>query len=342
MSRLLLCFLVLTLAGCAAGAGSADQPPHSPLVATTTPSPTRHSPLAVSVQPSATLTKEAAFEAAPTATATPFTLETVRGDLANQITRLEDNMPRAASQGYRPPTQAEQDAFGRLAGAVASGAPGSNEADLAAGSGYELITYTDRGDGRRSSYLLRERKPVTRGWGLYAFRVGSDSPLIVEAPHPLADEGTPLIAMRIYRALDARALLIAGAHREAGVDDSADVAHAPVSIFQVVHQLILSSEAVVLQIHGFAAEKHPGYPQVVIGHDQSAHDARIDRLAQALKDEGLRVGVCDGQSWQDLCGETNRQSQAMNEGMFVHIELDESVRKDDRALIAALEDLFIK
>ncbi len=95
-----------------------------------------------------------------------------------------------------------------------------------------------------------------------------------------------------------------------------------------------------LQIHGFASDKHPAYPQVVLGGSgeisQGAVGDLLNNLGKALREAGLTVGVCDGTHWRDLCGETNTQAMSMNNGVFVHLELDESVRSDYQNLVAAL------
>jgi hypothetical protein len=263
----------------------------------------------------------------------------LNGDFWNQVARLESNMPRAGSDGYVPPSAAEMATFRDILGFLDQGDI-SSAVMLAAANHYELLQYTDRGDGGQESYLLRELKPIQKDWGLYAFRLGSDSPVIVEAPHPLADDETPWIALQIYRALDGGALLIAGAHRDANVDGLADVAHSPDTIFQTIHQSLLTSERVVLQIHGFASAKHPGYPQVVLGHDQGIHDELIQQLTEALSAAGLRVGVCDGEAWHGLCGGTNIQSSVMTQGVFIHIEMDETARADAQPLISALQQVL--
>jgi hypothetical protein len=167
-----------------------------------------------------------------TPTASP-TLETIKGSFRNQVSLLEENMPRAKSEGYVVPTNEEQADFGKLVSLIINNKLAST-ADLLTQNNYRLNYYVDRGDEYSVSYLLREEKPIQKGWGLYAFRVDSTSNIIIEAPHPLYDRRTPSIALDVYRALDARALLIAGAHRNANDDGSADVAHAPDSIFQSV------------------------------------------------------------------------------------------------------------
>ena len=146
-------------------------------------------------------------------------------------------MPRAESEAYIPPSKEEQADFAKLVSMINNDKL-ANTGDLLTQSNYRLNYYVDRGDDYAVSYLLREQQPIEKGWGLYAFRVDSTSNIIIEAPHPLYDRRTPSVALDLYRALNARALLIAGAHRNANEDGSADAAHAPDSIFQSVHETI--------------------------------------------------------------------------------------------------------
>jgi hypothetical protein len=173
----------------------------------------------------------------------------------------------------------------------------------------------------------------------------------VEAPHPLADERSDLIALDIYRALDARALLIAGAHRYANKDGSSDVAHVSDSIFQSIHEALLqetpgvSGVPVVLQIHGFAAENHLGYPSVVLGYGRTASQAEIPlykEIVDALAARGINAGICDKDTWLDLCGTRNVQGSVTEGLIFIHIELDEMMRHRDSPLIAVLTQVFAK
>jgi hypothetical protein len=188
--------------------------------------------------------------------------------------------------------------------------------------------------------LLRELNPVKNGWGLYAFRLEPKNELIIEAPHPLADENTPLIALKIYRQLNARALLVAGTHRASNPNDEADVAHIPDSIFQTIHLSLLGPQSVVLQIHGFSSDKHINYPQIVIGQNQYANSEILQDLNESLVKENITVGLCDGVNWTDLCGETNVQSTTMENGTFIHFEINEKLRNDPGILIEIIKKVF--
>jgi hypothetical protein len=286
---------------------------------------------------------------APSMTLAPHAdLEVVEGNFRNQIRLLEENMPRSGSEAYVIPGGEEQTDFSKLVSLIHAGEFG-DAAQVAAAISYRLNYYVDQDDHSAASYLLREQKPIQKGWGLYAFRAGSTSNIIIEAPHPLYDRRTPTVAMDVYRALDARALLIAGAHRNANQDGSADAAHAPESIFQSVHKSLVreiqseSGDAIILQIHGFHSSKHEGYPQVVFGLGKNAQKNEValaERIKDALAEQGIAAGICTGKDFQDLCAETNIQSSVTNEGAFIHMELDEKLRKNDGALIAALLQVF--
>jgi len=266
------------------------------------------------------------------------------------VYRLEDFMPLADSDGFVIPKQTEQAAFSEIVSSLEAGNL-IYSAELAEQNDYILVRYLDLSDENQASYLLREEMPISRGWGLYAFREEVVNNIIIEAPHPLSDQQSELIALDIYHALNARALLIAGAHRNANQYGTADVSHAPDSIFQSIHETllqktpILSDVPVVLQIHGFAAQKHPGYPNVVLGFGRTASQAEISlsrELVDALAAQGIETGTCRGDSWQDLCGTKNIQGSGKKNTLFIHIELDETVRDDHGLLIAALTQVFAK
>lgn len=297
------------------------------------------------------------FSGARSVTATPrapvtviaptMEVRQIAGHLRNQIEQLEESMPAAESEAYVVPTAQEQAAFAELVSALQTDDP-LHAAQLAAENHYELLRYTDLDDNKAESYLLRELKPIEKGWGLYLFRVGAaaSGKILVEAPHPLADAGTPLVAVHAYQALHPRALLIAGAHRDANADGSADVAHADQSIFQSIHAALLkqTKNLVVLQIHGFDGSKRPDYPQLVLGLDGISTDAQKNTLAQkissALTSQQISVGICDGKRWKDLCGATTLQANTLNHEIFIHLELDSSLRPQDKSFVAALKRVF--
>lgn len=272
-------------------------------------------------------------------------IQIASGDLSLLIAESEKNMPRANTGGFIIPTKSEELAIHNMVLAIEDDNPES-AAYSAPAYNYEIIKFSDQENFEAESYILREQLPITKGWGTYIFSIKSPQNIIIEAPHPLSDEKTPKVALDIFRALNARALLISGTHRDANRDGSADSAHAPESIFQTIHLALLqrtqrfSQDVIFLQIHGFASHNHPHYPQIVLGHNWK-HDPEKDRLLQNIKEvlrnNNIKVGVCDEKKYQELCGTSNMQSAATEGGIFIHIELDESLRQDDSVLIGSLK-----
>ena len=280
----------------------------------------------------------------------PANMSVVEGKLRNQISRLEKDMPRANSEGFVIPTDEQKQAFFAIVSSLGSGKL-EEALSASAANGYELLWYTDQNDNNAVDYVLREIDPAKNGWGLYIFRAGATSNVIIEAPHPIYDEGTPDLAADVFRALDARALLVAGAHRDANRDGSADVSDQPQTIFQAVHEaeieqsMMATGSAIVLQIHGFRSSKHPAYPQVIISYEHGNDTNPIElvegqqlagKIVNALNANGVKAGLCNGKTWRDLCGSTNIQAVLMTRGVFIHIELDETIRAKDKKFIEAL------
>jgi hypothetical protein len=140
--------------------------------------------------------------------------------------------------------------------------------------------------------------------------------------------------------LEAKAILVAGAHRHANVDGSADVAHNPISIFHTLHLVLAYSEnSIVLQIHGFSTGKRPDHPQVILNSNLDSSPAELNRLVNALSAEGLQVRICGADAWNDLCGRTNVQLTSMKQGVFIHMELADSLREKNMALLNAITTL---
>lgn len=201
-----------------------------------------------------------------------------------------------------------------------------------------------RAVARRHGYEVdRLDDGVTALWGpggYYVHRRQGEA-VVVQVPHPVADARTEALGALLAERTGARALFVAGAHREAGDGRRADVAHAPGTVFDAVHRAAIRDQDVVVQIHGYADRSAPGTEVVV---SRGAEPTGVtDAVAQAL--DGFVVcrwrpaaGGCD-----DLAGTQNRQGEhARSLGAeFLHIEVNRTVRDDDRrarALVRALAE----
>lgn len=257
-------------------------------------------------------------------------------------------MPRAGTEKFIVPDKIEQAIFGDIVMEINKNQLES-AVKAAANYNYEIIKVFDQKDSGAASYVLREHLPITKGWGLYIFRAEPANDIVIEAPHPLADINTENVALDLYRALNAKALLIAGAHRNTNKNGSSDSAHAAESIFQTVHLTLYKptgqpdNKTMFLQVHGFSAHEHPHYPRMVIGHNWANDPERnliLLKLADTLQKNKIKVGICDGKHYKDLCGTENIQSSVMDGGIFIHLELNETLRRRDTALVNSLKQVF--
>jgi hypothetical protein len=275
----------------------------------------------------------------PTPTAQPM------DNLEDLVRELRKTMPKANTEGFIIPTKSDQQGFQDMVNAIENSDP-DRAAKLATAYNYELLMLSDQKDFGAESYILHEELPIRKGWGLYFFRKVSSQNIVIEAPHPVADEDTEEVALGLYRALQAKALLISGTHRDANADGSADSTHAPKTIFQTTHTTLFqlagqtSKETIFLQIHGYARRGHRSYPQVVMSFNwknDPEKDLLLTRIVRALQNNDVTVGICNGKNYQDVCGTTNVQRLATNGGIFIHLELSESLREHDNAFITALK-----
>ena len=170
-----------------------------------------------------------------------------------------------------------------------------------------------------------------RGWGVFAHRPdGAD--LAIEVPHPGSDLDTEDLGIRLFQASGARALLVAGARREA-----VDVAHDEESPFALVSAALARPGLVTVQLHGFDEREHDvGDAVISSGTDQP--DPAAERVAEALGRAGYEVCLYRGGACEALAGRTNLQQRAAHEAgaQFVHVELARPLRDSaaDRARVA--------
>lgn len=265
--------------------------------------------------------------------------------LTQLIIELEQNMPRKNTEAFVPPNNAQQQDFQIIVHDLLENKT-QDALRIMPLYNYEILTLSDPFDESAEAYVLREHPPIEYGWGLYIIRVGTSQNIVIEAPHPLFDQNTPETALHLYRALQAKALMIAGSHRYTNTDGSADAAHAPESIFQAVHVTLFEGNSqsetnpIFLQIHGHGREDEQNYPQVIIGYNWKADpekDILLTRISNALTERGISIALCNGKNFRDLCGTLNIQRKATSGGIFIHLELERSLRENDTAFVEALK-----
>ncbi|MBQ0986292.1 hypothetical protein KBZ10_17585 [Streptomyces sp. F63] len=293
-------------------------------------------------------------------------------DLERHITGFVSRF--GGNGGYHPPDRAERRTVADGLRLLLDGRREDAARRLAA-AGYGVRTLTDRATGRRYAEIADLAEPADgspagedsaggspagRGWGrVYVDLGGGDragaepggggpggdgtARWSVQVPHPAADRGTERLGAAVLRGTPGGVLVVAGAHREAGRGDAADVAHRRDTVFHAVCAELASRGVPGVQLHGFADDSVPGYDAVVsTGRgDDGREEART--LARGLRRNGLEV--C--RAWArrcELAGRGNEQGKRFAaEGVpFLHVELAHAVRSDGeraRRAVGALTEI---
>jgi hypothetical protein len=299
--------------------------------------------------PAITITQTPTPPPTPTPIPSPTSTPDTTVDFESFIIELETTMPGAFTEGFLLPSKSDQQAF-RTTILFIMDQEIEAATRLASTFNYELVRFSDQVDSDAESYILREQQPIEYGWGLYIFRAQAPREVVIEAPHPVADVKTSTVALHLYRALDAKALLVGGTHRDANIDGSSDPARNQDGIFQIVHSTLFQpgeepdNKMIFVQIHGYSTARHPDYPEVILGYNwenDPEKDGILAKVVESMQKHKIHVGICDGKKYQGLCGVSNVQRQVTAGGIFLHIELSETIRRDDQALIDAFADAFV-
>ncbi|MET7516072.1 hypothetical protein ABZS88_21865 [Streptomyces sp. NPDC005480] len=256
------------------------------------------------------------------------------------LTRITDYTARfGPGTGYRPPTRTERRTAASglkllLDGRADQAGERLSRIDLALG------TVTDSATGRRYAEISdrTEEGRAPRGWGRVYVETGSPARWSVQVPHPVADRNTERLGVGVLRGGHGGMLVIAGAHRKAGVGDAADVAHRRDTVFDAFCDELAERGLPGMQIHGFADDSAPG--RDVIASTGRGREGRADGrlLADAL---GARdFDVC--RAWARSCpleGHTNVQGTkaAAEHVPFLHVEFAGALRTDDRRTARAVD-----
>ncbi len=274
----------------------------------------------------------------------------------SHVARLRSQVIPRDSQGYLVPSAQERADFRSLADGLwnAGSTTDLNQlVPLAQSLDYDVIRLSDAGStyfGLQESNTGADRK----GWGSFLLRQGDASNALVQVPHPLNDINTPSISAQAFVDSNARGLLIAGAHRNANGQGTADVAHLTESVFHEVHQSFVenASDLSVWQIHGFNIDLHPEFPagidavissgtgsvtEFVLGLDQRIDNLPGDWTSHTYNtlnlNDPLNIATNEdlaGSTFSSLAATTNIQQQHITSlgGQFVHVELEQSFRID--------------
>jgi hypothetical protein len=301
------------------------------------------------------------------------------GDLAAEIRSITEQMPGPGSNGMVVPTPAQMAAWEQMIKAVDEGSLATACSLIEAnGFPYRLVRFTD--NGGKAYLLLEENAPVSVGWGTYAINPDSLArDLVIELPHAGFESRTEEEGTQAFRELNARALLMAGAHRCANMAYSpcagtttvcgqsephrtSDVAHVTQTIFHAAHRALVEpgKRTVAVQFHGCTGTDcadvfisnttcTPGeLTKRFYTNVSAACPAFSVDIADCVEPECPLVGrtnvqgrYSNGIFWsRDYDPCTTSPSGPANPDQFLHLEQSPGFRQDYDCLLAALKTTF--
>ncbi|MDQ3269226.1 MAG: poly-gamma-glutamate biosynthesis protein PgsC/CapC [Pseudomonadota bacterium] len=165
--------------------------------------------------------------------------------------------------------------------------------------GYRLVLHRYVATGAEHA-ILEEIEGGRRQWGTLVMRLGPTAPYLVEIPRPLAERQTLEYGIRLFARMDARALLVTGAHFAVRADGRGDVLDPanPLTVFNVAHQALVRAmhPAVwTLQVRGRLDSDPRPAPDVVIGFVGKpaavAESRRLQSLLSTLQGDADTVAM---------------------------------------------------
>jgi hypothetical protein len=166
----------------------------------------------------------------------------------------------------------------------------------------EVRPFFDHASGRFYCVLLEVHDAagdgiVDRGFGTFIVDPSAEREITHEAPHPIADAGTELEAVTVFKGTRSRSYLLAGAHRSAlssrqpsctGEGSRSDVAHDTNNMFYATNAVIAEhygdARFWVVQWHGMA-KGTCSFSDVHLSNglgDRSARRLSLSNLRRAL------------------------------------------------------------
>ncbi|MFD4635037.1 hypothetical protein ACFVYR_05435 [Streptomyces sp. NPDC058284] len=191
-------------------------------------------------------------------------------------------------------------------------------------------TVTDKSAGRRYAEIADRSEGGTapRGWGRVYIDLDHPVRWSVQIPHPVADRNTERLGAELMRRSPGGVLVLAGAHRDAGRGDEADVAHRRDTVFHAVCDELVRRGLPGLQLHGMADESAPDHD--IVASTGKGRQALTEgrALADALRGRGY--DVC--RAWARSCplaGRSNMQGRAAaaHDVPFLHVEFGPRIRE---------------
>jgi hypothetical protein len=379
---LLLCLATLTLRlGCSSPkpASTRDEPPtptpksiQPPALASETAEPLPATPRraeAPSTRPAPTRMVPPTprpSDVPATVIATPLrTITCADGTtLEGMIACITAAMPAKDSGGFVVPNDGVLSEWRNVVAQMLNGSCDTIDLPSALEGIYSVTTFIDRNTGASYCVAMEDLDAdgdgdVDRGWGTVVVNNEPLRELVIGSPHPIADISTQDQAIAVFKAIDARAFVLAGAHRHANSVPStcqssmelADAAHNAANMYFATVQEVISfydargAPFWLLEFHGMAETTCGGHVYLTHGvaHAPAVEDSIVQLKANLLRHHpGWIVGVPGDSPSCKFNATTNVSGRLMNgvsvenvctvaasgySGRFIHIEQDPGYRK---------------
>jgi hypothetical protein len=236
--------------------------------------------------------------------------------------------PFSAVQGYREPTGPEL--TNALAGLGRMLVSTTDATTLLGPLGFTVTTGIDATTKRPYALAYSAAPTDQRGWGFYLFDLSVPIDLVIEAPHPIADQYSEVMAWTHWSKRPGALLMVAGAHPSAA-SALADVALQTNNVFHGMAASFATRKIAQLQWHGYADATAPGLNQVVTP-GVAYVGAAVKRVSTELANAGFVVGNAwdSSGSGTSLTAVTNVQGidAAAKQSAFVIVDNNATVRAD--------------
>lgn len=236
--------------------------------------------------------------------------------------------PFSAVQGYREPTGPEL--TNALAGLGRMLVSTTDATTLLGPLGFTVTTGIDATTKRPYALAYSAAPTDQRGWGFYLFDLSAPIDLVIEAPHPIADQYSEVMAWTHWSKRPGALLMVAGAHPSAA-SALADVALQTNNVFHGMAASFATRKIAQLQWHGYADATAPGLNQVVTS-GVAYVGAAVKRVSAELANAGFAVGNAwdSSGSGTSLTAVTNVQGidAAAKQSTFVIVDNNATVRAD--------------
>lgn len=236
--------------------------------------------------------------------------------------------PLSAIQGYREPTGPEL--TNALAGLGRLSASTTEATTLLGPLGFTVVTGVEATSKRAFALAYSAAPTDQRGWGFYLFDLSAPIDLVIEAPHPVLEQYSEVLAWNHWVRRPGALLVVAGAHPGAA-SGLADVALQTNNVFHGMAASYASRKVAQVQWHGYADATAPGLNQVV-----SSGAAYVGAAVKRVSTELAAAGFAVGNAWDSsgsgtsLTAVTNVQGidAAAKQSAFLVVDNSNLVRTD--------------